>query len=128
MKLLAGAAFAWCSVYGLLAIYFGILSHVRPRSRAPIGAAQGATLEARGGGDAKAYRLFGATCVLVAGYTFCNAMRFYSDDPLRAAQWGARAVSFAPLVPAFMMGVVVRYAELASRARCASLPRRWWLG
>jgi len=98
MDLLAGAAFAWCSVYVLLAAYFGILG-------------------GRGGDEGRGYLLFSGACLLIGAYAFCGGMHLHVLDPNRAAEWGWREMSFAPLVPACIMGVVGSYAELAPRPR-----------
>lgn len=103
MDLLAGAAFAWCSVYVLLATYFGILG-------------------ARGGEEGKSYVLYAGACLAMAAYAFCGAMHVHALDPVSSANWGWRALFFAPLVQALVLGVVARYAELDVRWR------RVWFG
>ena len=102
MDLLAGAAFASCAVYVLLATYFGILAVSR---RQP---AVGEGLE---------YALFAAACVVMGGYVFCNGMHFHTVEPARAAEWGRRALYFAPTCATLIVGVVSLYVELSPRSR-----------
>lgn len=98
MDLLAGAAFSWCIVYVLLAIYFGILAARRPD----------------GGGD---YAMFAVTCVLVGVFAFCHGVRYHTADPMASATWGSRAFAIAPLAVATALHTSAIYAELPSPQR-----------
>jgi signal transduction histidine kinase len=102
MDLLAGAAFAWCSVYVLLATYFGILG-------------------ARGGegwkNEGQVYLLYALACVVMGGFAFCNGMHVHTLEPAASAEWGQRTLYFAPLVPIFVLAVVARYAEYGDATR-----------
>ncbi len=98
MDLLAGAAFSWCVVYVLLAIYFGILAARRPD----------------GGAD---YATFALTCVFVGVFAFCHGVRYHTTDPMASATWGARAFAIAPLAAATALHTSALYAEVASPFR-----------
>ena len=110
MDILAGAAFASCLVYVLLATYFGILA-----------AARGLVAT----GEGREYALFSAACVLMGAYAFSNGMHLHAVDPLRAAEWGRRGLYFAPPAVAVVIAIVCIYAEVAGRARQAAL---WFYG
>ncbi len=98
MDLLAGAAFSWCVVYVLLAVFFAILASRRPD----------------GGSE---YATFATACVLVGGYAFCNAQQCHLLDPVEAARWGSRGQLFAGPAVALIVHVSVMYAELEQRMR-----------
>lgn len=98
MDLLAGAAFSWCVVYILLAIYFGILAARRPD----------------GGGE---YATFAATCVLVSFHAFCNGQRYHVTYPPLAATWGLRAFVVSPLASAAALHTSMLYAEVGTSRR-----------
>lgn len=102
MDLLAGAAFASCAVYVLLAVYFFILAGSRIR-------------DARE--EATEYAFFAAACVAMGAYAFCNAVHAHTADPVLSATWGHRAFYFAPLGAALILAVTSVYAELSPRRR-----------
>jgi signal transduction histidine kinase len=102
MDILAGAAFASCLVYVLLATYFGILA-----------AARGLVAT----GEGLEHGLFAAACVSMGAYAFCNGMHFHALDPLRSAEWGRRGLYFAPPAVALIVGIVCIYGEIVGRVR-----------
>jgi len=98
MDLLAGAAFSWCVVYVLLAIYFAILAARR----------------SDGGAD---YATFAATCVLMGIYAYCDARQYHDTDPATAARWGMRAFAVAPIAAMFVLHTSLLYGEVAEAIR-----------
>lgn len=98
MDLLAGAAFSWCAVYLLLAVYFVILALRRNDAGAE-------------------YATFAALCVLTGIYAFCNAKQYHVATPIPSSIWGFRAFLFAPLCAAMVLHVCATYAELTTRTR-----------
>lgn len=98
MDLLAGAAFSWCVVYVLLAIYFGILA-------------------ARRAGTGAEYATFAATCVLMGVYAFCNARQYHDTDPWSAARWGMRAFTVAPIAAMLVLHTSLIYSDVAEPLR-----------
>ena len=106
MDILAGAAFASCLVYVLLATYFGILA-----------AARGLVAT----GEGLEYALFAAACVMMGAFAFCNGMHFHSVEPLRAVEWGRRGLYFAPTAVALIVGIICIYGDIAGRMRQAVL-------
>jgi signal transduction histidine kinase len=104
MDLLAGAAFASCLVYVLLAIYFAILAASR-----------------RHGSEGTEYALFAASCVAMGAYAFCNAMHFHTAGDVLSSSWGRGSMYFAPAATALVLGVVCVYAELPARTKALVL-------
>ncbi len=98
MDLLAGAAFSWCVVYVLLAIYFGILAARRAES----------------GAD---YATFAATCVLMGVYAFCNARQYHEPNAESAAQWGLRSFIVAPIASVLVLHTSLIYADIGEAVR-----------
>lgn len=101
MELLAGAAFSWCVVYVLLAIYFAILAARR---------------------DGIGYGAFSVACALASAYAFCNAQQYHQLDPHRSATWGLRGFVFAFGAAALVLHTCLFYAEVPAASR-----RRWAL-
>ncbi|MEO7096527.1 MAG: ATP-binding protein [Polyangiales bacterium] len=106
MDILAGAAFASCLVYVLLATYFGILA-----------AARGLVAT----GEGLEYALFSAACVTMGGYALCNGMHFHAADPMDAAEWGRRGLYFAPPAVSLIVAIICIYGEISGRVRRAVL-------
>ena len=104
MDLLAGAAFAWCSVYVLLALYFAALAVARRTS------------------DGADYAYFAAACVVIGGYALANGLQFHELDPQASARWGWISLFLAPVLPPLVLQVVLRFADVSDRAR------RWFVG
>jgi len=98
MDLLAGAAFSWCVVYVLLAIFFGILSARR----------------SEGNG---AYRVFALACVAVGAYAFGNSQQYHLTDAVRAADWGMRAFGVLPIAAALVLHASLLYADVSQETR-----------
>lgn len=97
MDLLAGAAFSWCVVYVLLAIFFAILA--ARRSAGPD------------------YATFAATCVVMGVYAFCNAFQYHERDPISAARWGMRAFVVAPIGAMLVLHTSLIYGEVEEALR-----------
>jgi hypothetical protein len=98
MDLLAGAAFSWCVVYVLLAIFFAILA-------------------ARREGGGTDYATFAATCVFMGFYSFCNARQYHDVDPVTAARWGMRGFSVAPIAAMLVLHTCLLYGGVTEPQR-----------
>ncbi len=102
MDLLAGAAFSWCVVYVLLAIFFAILA-------------------SRRSADGEPYRVFALACVAVGAYAFGNAKQYHLTDPVLSSDWGMRAFGITPLASALVLHTSLLYAEVAAETRRRAL-------
>jgi len=103
MELLAGAAFAWCAAYVLLATYFAVLAGQTPR-------------------EGRELALFAAACMFVGAYAFCCGEHYHSAEPVASAIWMRRALLVAPLAGAVMVHTALLYAEVDEKRRKWALP------
>jgi signal transduction histidine kinase len=107
MDLLAGAAFAECGVYVILATYF-ILFSLR---KAP---------------ESVEFRLFSLACAAMAFYAVFVGLHFLVRDDAKAADWVARTVYPGLVVAAASLHLTLLYAELEARLR-RIITRTAWL-
>ncbi len=108
MDLLAGAAFAECGVYVILAAYFFLFSF----RKAP---------------ESLEFRLFALACVGMAVYAVFVGLHFRVPDDARAADWIARTVYPAAVVAAASLHVTLLYAEVEPRLRRGIARAAWVL-
>lgn len=98
MDLLAGAAFSWCVVYVLLAIFFAILAARRSADNGP-------------------YAVFAAACVAMGAYAFANSQQYHITDSMRASAWGLRGFGVLPLAAALVLHTSILYADVSTETR-----------